>query len=102
MTHRPNALLLDLYQLTMAHAYFELGMNETAVFEMFVRRLPATRGFLVAAGLEQAMEYLEELRFTPEDLEFLDRLGGFSKGFLDYLAELRFTGSVDAIPEGTP
>jgi nicotinate phosphoribosyltransferase len=102
MTYRPTALMLDLYQLTMAHAYFELGMNETAVFEMFVRRLPATRSFLVAAGLAQAMEYLEELRFTAEDLEFLDRLGGFSKRFLDYLGELRFTGSVEAMTEGTP
>ncbi len=102
MTHRPTALLLDLYQLTMAHAYFELGMNEPAVFEMFVRRLPSNRGFLVAAGLQQAIEYLEELRFTAEDLEYLDRLGSFPKPFLDYLGKLRFTGSVDAMPEGTP
>jgi nicotinate phosphoribosyltransferase len=102
MTTRPTALLLDLYQLTMAHAYFELGMNETAVFEMFVRRLPASRGFLIAAGLEQALEYLQQLRFTDRELEFLDGLGTFPHTFLDYLSQVRFSGDVDAMREGTP
>src|ERR1043166_696014 len=88
----PRALLLDLYQLTMAHAYFELGMNDTAVFELFVRRLPASRGFLIAAGLEQAMDYLQGLRFTDVELEFLAGLGTFPNSFLDHLAQLRFTG----------
>ena len=60
MSYPQSALLTDLYQLTMAHAYFEFGMHETAVFELFVRRLPRARRFLVAAGLEQIVEYLEE------------------------------------------
>src|SRR5262249_39557184 len=102
MKFRPAALLLDFYQLTMAHAYFELGMNDTAVFEMFARRLPPTRGFLVAAGLEQVVDYLEGLKFTSEELEFLAGLGSFSTPFLDHLARLRFTGSVHAMAEGTP
>jgi len=95
-------LLLDLYQLTMAQAYFELGMNDTAVFELFVRELPSTRAFLIAAGLAQAIEYLEGLHFAPEELEFLSGLGMFSAKFLERLAALRFTGSVHAMPEGTP
>jgi nicotinate phosphoribosyltransferase len=61
----------------MAHAYFELGMRDTAVFELFVRRLPGTRRYLVAAGLEQAVEYLENLRFTDSDMEFLAEMGIF-------------------------
>ena len=96
------ALLTDFYQLTMAHAYFELGMDETAVFELFVRRLPRTRRFLLAAGLEQALEYLERLRFDPDEIEYLSSLGSFSRAFLDHLAAIRFTGSVHAMPEGTP
>lgn len=86
----------------MAHAYFELGMRDTAVFELFVRRLPQTRRFLLAAGLEQAIEYAEQLRFTADDLEFLSDLGTFSSRFLDYLGTVRFTGSMHAMSEGTP
>lgn len=97
-----SALLTDLYQLTMAHAYFKLGMRDTAVFELFVRRLPPTRRFLLAAGLEQVVEYLETLRFIGTDLEFLASLKIFPAEFLDYLAGVRFTGSVHAMPEGTP
>src|SRR5215471_19234842 len=97
-----SALLTDLYQLTMAQAYFELGMTGTAVFELFVRRLPATRHFLLAAGLEQALDYIGQLRFTREDLAFLATLGSFRADFLDYLGGARFTGSVHALPEGTP
>lgn len=96
-----TALLTDLYQLTMAHAYLELGMHETAVFELFVRRLPAQRAFLVAAGLEHALQHIETLRFRSEDLEYLERLGSFPRSFLDHLAGVRFTGSVHAMPEGT-
>ena len=70
-------LLLDLYQLTMAQSYFALGMRELAVFELFVRSLPRSRGFLVAAGLAQSLEYLEGLRFGPEDIEYLASLGLF-------------------------
>jgi nicotinate phosphoribosyltransferase len=97
-----GALLTDLYQLTMGQAYFELGMRETAVFELFARRLPKTRRFLIAAGLAQAVEYLEQLRFAPEELEYLAGLGTFSAAFLDHLSKLRFTGSLHAMPEGTP
>lgn len=101
--NRPSgALLTDLYQLTMAHAYFELAMNETAVFELFVRRLPPQRRFLLAAGLERALEHLERLRFASADLEYLESLGAFPRRFLDHLASLRFTGTVHAMQEGTP
>jgi nicotinate phosphoribosyltransferase len=71
------------------------------VFEFFVRKLPARRGFLVAAGLEQALDYLEALCFSPEDLDWLEKSGRFGKDLLAYLAELRFTGDVHAMPEGT-
>lgn len=94
-------LLTDLYQLTMAHVYFEQGMDDIAVFELVVRRLPAKRRFLLAAGLEQVVEYLEQLRFSAADLEFLESLATFPRAFLDHLADLRFTGSVHAMPEGT-
>ena len=96
-----SALLTDLYQLTMLQAYIERGMEETAVFEFFVRKLPPTRGFLIAAGLEQVLEYVENVRFTPSDLEWLAGRGGFSKSFITYLERFRFTGDVHAMPEGT-
>jgi nicotinate phosphoribosyltransferase len=96
------ALLTDLYQLTMAQAYFELDMHETAVFELFVRRLPATRRFLLAAGLEQALEYVASLRFTAEEVEFLAGCGLFGRDFLEHLARVRFSGAIHALPEGTP
>ena len=96
-----SALLTDLYQLTMLHAYFAHGMRETAVFELFVRKLPANRNFLMAAGLEQALTFLEQLRFTPEELEWVERSGRFGRGFAAHLAALRFTGDVHAMPEGT-
>src|SRR3977135_685414 len=102
MTAVPASLLLDLYQLTMGQAYFHLRMKETAVFELFVRRLPATRRFLLLAGIAQAMEYLEQLQFKADELEFLAGPGPFSPPFLDHLASLRFTGSVHAMQEGTP
>ena len=96
-----SALLTDLYQLTMMSAYYELGMEQTAVFEFFVRRLPDSRNFLVAAGLEQALDYLEDLKFTHEELEWLAQCGRFKPEFIDRLAEFRFTGEVYALPEGT-
>lgn len=98
----PAPLLTDLYQLTMLQAYFDIGMSETAVFEFFVRRLPDERNFLLAAGLEQAVEYLETLRFGEEDLGALRDTELFSEPFLDFLGGLEFTGDVDAMPEGTP
>ncbi|HSV05888.1 MAG TPA: nicotinate phosphoribosyltransferase [Candidatus Binatus sp.] len=96
-----NALLTDLYQLTMLHAYFRGGMDATAVFEFFVRRLPAGRGFLLAAGLEQVLDYLQDLRFTEVELAWLRESGRFEASFVDHLAALRFTGDVDAMAEGT-
>ncbi|MBM5810701.1 MAG: nicotinate phosphoribosyltransferase [Gammaproteobacteria bacterium] len=95
------ALLTDLYELTMADAYLALGMHEPAVFELFVRRLPPHRSFLVAAGLDAALDYLENLRFDAADLDYLATLGLFPERFLAYLAALRFTGTVHALPEGT-
>ncbi len=96
-----SALLTDLYQLTMLQAYFDQGMAGTAVFEFFVRRLPAGRNFLVAAGLEQALDYLEGLHFAPEELDWLTHGGRFHQPFVDSLVNLRFTGEIYAMAEGT-
>ncbi|HUI99645.1 MAG TPA: nicotinate phosphoribosyltransferase [Usitatibacter sp.] len=97
----PGVLLTDLYELTMLQAYFARRMNGTAVFELFVRRLPEQRNFLVAAGLDAVMDYLLGLRFTPDELDWLRASGRFTTEFVDSLAGLRFTGDVDAMPEGT-
>jgi nicotinate phosphoribosyltransferase len=96
-----SPLLTDLYQFNMIQAYLEHGETKTAVFEFFVRKLPAQRGFLVAAGLEQALEFLENLRFSAEELEWLASEGRFGAGLLDYLASFRFNGDVHAMREGT-
>jgi nicotinate phosphoribosyltransferase len=96
-----SPLATDLYQLTMLDAYHAHGMGETAVFELFVRKLPRERNFMMAAGLEQALEFLERLRFTPEELEWIEASGKFSRGFAPHLERLRFTGEVHALPEGT-
>ncbi len=96
-----SLLLTDLYQLSMLEAYAAHGMAETAVFELFVRKLPPTRGFLVAAGLEQSVQFLENARFTADELAWLSQTGQFSPGFLASLADFRFAGDVDAMPEGT-
>jgi len=96
-----SPLLTDLYQLNMMQAYLDHGMTETAVFEFFMRKFPARRGFLVAAGLEQALDFLENLRFSSAEIDWLRRSGRFGAALLDYLAAFRFTGDVDAMPEGT-
>jgi len=96
-----SPLLTDLYQLNMIEAYLAYGETKTAVFELFVRKLPARRGFLIAAGLEQVLEFLEELRFSGDEIDWLKRTGRFSASTLDYLAQLRFSGDVHAMPEGT-
>jgi nicotinate phosphoribosyltransferase len=96
-----SPLLTDLYQLTMLQAYFDRGMHAPAVFELFVRKLPARRNFLVAAGLEQALDYLMNLAFGAQDVADLAATGLFGSEFLDWLQGLRFTGDVDALPEGT-
>lgn len=95
-----GALMTDLYQLTMLQGYFYQRMNQTAVFEFFIRKLPKGRNFLVAAGLEQVLEYLEGLRFTPDELEWLAG-SGFHEDFVRHLETFRFTGDVQALPEGT-
>jgi nicotinate phosphoribosyltransferase len=96
-----GVLLTDLYELTMLQAYFAQRMNGTAVFECFVRKLPPQRNFLIAAGLEQVVEYLIGLSFTPVELAWLRESGRFRPDFVDSLADLSFTGDVDAMPEGT-
>jgi nicotinate phosphoribosyltransferase len=95
-----NALLTDLYELNMAASYLRRDMTGTATFSLFVRRLPPTRGFIVAAGVESCLDFLESLRFDEEDLTFLrDRLG-FTVADLEAFRRFRFTGDVWAVPEG--
>lgn len=96
------ALLTDLYELTMLEGYFEERMCETAVFSLFVRRLPKRRNYLLACGLDDVLAFLETLRFDDVALAHLDSLGRFSDRFLRHLAQLRFTGDVYAVSEGTP
>jgi hypothetical protein len=100
MDRADSPLLTDLYQLTMMQAYLDHGKTGIAVFEFFMRKLPANRRFLLAAGLEQALGFLENLRFPPDDLEALRASGRFSSSLIDYLAAFRFTGDVHAMPEG--
>lgn len=96
-----SPLLTDLYQLTMLQGYLEHGMTEPAAFEFFVRKLPDSRNFLLTAGLEQALDFLENLRFGPEELDWLRGSGLFKPVLLDYLEKMRFAGDVFAMPEGT-
>ena len=96
-----SALLTDLYQLTMLQGYFDQRMEESAVFEFFVRKLPRSRNFLIAAGLEQALEFLESLRFTAAELDWIAKHGPFRPAFVRYLESFRFTGDVHAMAEGT-
>ena len=95
------ALLTDLYELTMLQSYFAEGMNDTAVFDLFIRRLPPTRNCFIACGLEHVLDYLEEFGFAKEGIEYLRSLGRFSDSFLDSLGDLRFSGDVYAVREGT-
>ena len=98
------ALLTDLYQLTMAAAYFESGVRERATFELFIRALPPQRAYLIFAGLDQALDHLANLRFTADEIDYLRGQPVFkhvSREFFDFLPELRFTGDVWSMPEGT-
>ena len=97
----PSALFVDLYELTMAQLYYERGMTGDAVFELTVRQLPKDWDYLVAAGLERALDFLEALQFTEDDLEFIHTLPQFNRSFIDRLRHLRFTADVWAPPEGT-
>ena len=101
MTPLTSPLTTDLYELNMVQAYLDHGEEKEAVFEFFVRRLPTRRGFLLAAGLEDALVYLETLRFTSSEIEWLKSTGRFRTNLLDYLAGFRFTGDVHAMAEGT-
>jgi nicotinate phosphoribosyltransferase len=101
-----NGLLTDLYELTMAAGYFEAGKSEErATFEFTVRKLPAHRNFVIAAGLPQVVDYLLHLSFTPEEIDYLRGLPQFRHAppaFFDFLSRLQFTGDLFAVPEGTP
>jgi len=96
-----GALLVDLYELTMAQAYHAEGMNDTAVFELTFRSLPRSRNYLVACGIDPVLDYLENLSFNEQAINYLATLAQFSGSFLDWLSGLRFTGDVNAVPEGT-
>jgi nicotinate phosphoribosyltransferase len=96
-----SPLLTDLYELNMVQAYLDKGEDGEAVFEFFVRRLPSRRGFLLAAGLEDALQFLETMRYSAEEIDWLKSTGRFRDNLLDYLRDFRFTGDVHAIPEGS-
>ena len=96
-------LLCDFYELTMANGYFELGKgNEISYFDVFFRKVPDNGGFAIAAGLEQVIDYIKNLKFTDEDIKYLESKKLFSKEFLKYLKTFKFTGDIYAVPEGTP
>lgn len=98
-----NTLLCDFYELTMANGYYGLGKgNEITYFDVFFRRIPDGGGFAIAAGLEQVIEYIRDLKFTEDDIAFLRSKNMFSEEFLSYLRTFRFTGDIYAVPEGTP
>jgi len=101
VTDANMALLIDQYELTMLQAYWRERMTEEAVFSLFSRRLPEHRNFLVACGLDDALRYLERVQFDEETIEYLSELPEFSDEFLAWLGDLRFTGDVFAVPEGT-
>jgi len=96
-----SPLLTDLYQLTMAQAYLAGDMHGEAVFEFFVRRLPGARNFLLSAGLEQLLDFLETMQFAERELEWLESHGYANKELIAYLRQFRFSGDVYAVPEGT-
>jgi nicotinate phosphoribosyltransferase len=102
VTDRNAALLTDLYELTMLQAYWSERLFDEAVFSLFVRRLPERRNYLLACGLEDVLRYLEKLRFDAPGIRYLATLPGFAEPFLQWLGQLRFTGTVFAVPEGTP
>jgi nicotinate phosphoribosyltransferase len=101
MDHSASPLLTDLYQLNMLQCYLQHGMTETAVFEFFCRKLPQRRNFLIAAGLAPLVDWLEGLRFSVDELAWLEATGRFSPALIAYLATMRFSGDVDAMAEGT-
>ena len=103
MDEHRYTMLCDFYELTMCNGYFQTGLSKTITyFDVFYRNVPDGGGFAIAAGLEQVVEYIENLRFTPEDIAFLRTKGIFAEAFLDYLENFKFTGDIYAVPEGTP
>ncbi|MDO4394165.1 MAG: nicotinate phosphoribosyltransferase [Bacillota bacterium] len=104
MSYKRNlTMLTDFYEITMANGYLETGMDDTiAYFDMFFRRIPDGGGYAIMAGLEQVIEYLKDLKFTDEDIEYLRSKNSFSEKFLKYLESFEFKCDVWAVPEGTP
>lgn len=104
MEHRINyTMLCDFYELSMANGYFQTPLRDRITyFDVFFRRVPDGGGFAIAAGLEQVIEYIQNLRFTEEDIDYLRKKGGFVPEFLEYLRTFQFTGDIWAVPEGTP
>ena len=103
MTEQNYTLLCDFYELTMGGGYFKNGFaDRITYFDVFFRRVPDNGGFAICAGLEQIINYINNLHFTQEDIDFLRSKGIFDEDFLTYLADLRFTGDIYAVPEGTP
>ena len=101
--HMNYTMLCDFYELTMGNGYFQTGIaDQICYFDVFFRNVPDGGGFAIAAGLEQVIDYIENLRFDDEDIEFLRAKGVFCEEFLDYLRHFRFTGDIWAVPEGTP
>lgn len=102
MSQRNLTLLTDLYELTMMQGYFkEKDANETVIFDAFYRTNPDNGGYAICAGLDQVIEYIQNLHFTPDDVDYLRSTGLFAEDFLDYLRNFRFSGDIYAIPEGT-
>ena len=97
------AMLCDFYEFTMSNGYFKNGFyRRTVYFDVFFRKVPDNGGFAIAAGLEQVIEYIKELRFDEEDIAYLRSKGIFDEGFLAYLRDFKFSGDIYAVPEGTP
>ena len=101
MSKRNLTLLTDLYELTMMQGYYEKGQNEKVIFDVFFRQNPCNNGYSVCAGLDQVIDYIKNLHFTYEDVDYLRSLGIFKEDFLQYLGGFHFTGNIYAIPEGT-
>ena len=101
MSKRNLTLLTDLYELTMMQGYYEKGQNENVIFDVFFRQNPCNNGYSVCAGLDQVIDYIKNLHFTYDDVDYLRGLGIFKEDFLHYLSDFHFSGDIYAIPEGT-
>ena len=101
MNKQDLTLLTDLYELTMMQGYYKKGQHETVVFDVFYRHNPCGNGYSVCAGLDQVIDYIKNLNFTYEDVDYLRSLHIFDDDFLQYLSGFHFTGDIYAIPEGS-